>query len=343
MMPAPARELGSRENERRSSLLGRLRRSLFGISLREARPELRGFHVESREQADRLARVGTTFLVGYHAALFDPRPEALGATLEGEIEQGWRSFGYEGAGFGLAVVDTLFPRVPGRQTRLQGFLAEAGRPHRHVVLVGAGWSLARLPRRYGRALAALDPVLRWLVFDGYGFHHGYFDGSRAIAGHRVPRRLSGYGRRAFDQGLGRSLWFVTGMSPERIAASIDRFPEARRGDLWSGVGLASAFAGGLPAGPLAELRRRAGPWAAHAAQGAAFAAVARLEAGEGTGWLETVCTVLCGVGAADTKALADELGADLPDDGGDLTASEPAYEVWRQRVREAFGGGSVYG
>ena len=321
---------------RRANLPGRLRRTLFGISPREARPERRGFHVESDERADRLERVGTTFLVGYHAALLDPRPETLAATLESEIAQGWRGFGYEGAGFGLAVSDVILPRPPWRRSRLQSFLEGAGWRHRYLVLVGAGWSLARLPRRYGSALAGLDPVLRWLAFDGYGFHHGFFAWRRAIERRRVPRRLRGYGRRAFDQGLGRSLWFVMGMDPERIAASIDRFAEDRRGHLWSGVGLACAFAGGLAAEGVAELRHRADRWAADAAQGATFAAKARGEAGEVTDWLELACAGLCGTSAAETKALADDLEADLPDDGGSLAAPEPAYEVWRRRVREAL-------
>lgn len=318
--------------------LGRIRRALFGLSHEETRPERRGFHVDSPEQADRLAAVGETFLDGYHAALVDPRSAELAATLESRVERGWRGFAFEGAGMGLALQDTLLPRTPWRRSRLQAFLDGPAHRHRYLVLVGAGWTFARLPRRHGAALAGLDPVLRWLAFDGYGFHQGFFDWRRAIREHRVPRRLRGYARRVFDQGLGRSLWFVMGMSPERIAASIETFPAARRGDLWSGVGLASAFAGGLPPERVADLGRLAGRWAGDAAQGVAFAAKARVEAGEATPWLELACTTLCGAGADAVSSLTDQVRQELTVDDGSLAAAEPAYEVWRRRTRERLEG-----
>lgn len=313
---------------------GRLRRWLLGISGEEASVERRGFVVDDPARAARLTRVAEVFLAGYHEALLDARPAALARRLDQRAEPGWRGFAYEGAGMGLALQDALFPRLGRRRSRLQELLAGPGAPHLYLVLVGAGWTFARLPRRYGRALAGLDPVLRWLAFDGYGFHEGFFAWKRSVDGRRVPRRLRGYARRVFDQGIGRSLWFVKGMSPERIAAAVDRFPEERRGDLWSGVGLACAFAGGLSAAEVTELRRRAGRWAGHAAQGAAFAARARLDAGEATPWLETACSVLCGAEARQAAAVTDRARSELSDDGGSLAAAEPAYEVWRRRTRE---------
>src|ERR1039457_1019400 len=84
--------------------------------------------------------------------------------------------------------------------------------------------------------------------------------------------VAGSPRRAFDQGLGRSLWFVEGADASRIAAAISSFPKARQPDLWSGVGLACAYAGGRDQAHLELLRETAGPYVAQVAQGAAFAA-----------------------------------------------------------------------
>lgn len=332
-VPVGAGEVGG--SAATPGLVARLRRSVLGIPDRETRPERRGFHVVDGKRTERLVRVGESFLAGYHAALLDARPQALARAIESEVEVGWRGFAHEGAGMALALQDALFPRRSRRPTRLQDFLAGPARLHRYLVVVGAGWTFARLPRRYGRALAGLDPLLKWLAFDGYGFHHGYFGWRRAVEGQRVPRRLRGYARRVFDQGLGRSLWFVQGMAAERIAATIEAFPRERRGDLWSGVGLASAFAGGLATPELGELRRLAGPWAPHAAQGIAFAAKARVESGEETPWLEGACAVFCDARAAEVAAVTDRLARDLPADGGSLAAAEPAYEVWRCRTRDA--------
>lgn len=321
------------------SPVGRLRRSLLGIPAERVLPERRGFRVLDAARRERAIRIGESFLAGYHAALLDPRPEPLAGTLAASVEPGWRGFAFEGAGMALAIQDSLLPRLR-RPSRVRELVEGPGAPHRYLVVVGAGWTFARLPRRFGPALSGLDPILRWLAFDGYGFHHGYFGWRRAIERRGVPRRLRGYARRAFDQGLGRSLWFVRGMDPAAIASTIETFPASRRGDLWSGVGLASAFAGGLTDGELRELRRLAGPAAPHAAQGVAFAAKARLEAGEPTPWLEAAATVLGGASAAELADLTDRTLAGLPDDGGDLAAEEPAFELWRRRIRQELAGGT---
>lgn len=323
-----------------TSPLGRLRRSLLGIPAERVLPELRGFVVLDGARRARAIRVGESFLAGYHAALLDPRPEPLARTLAEHVEPGWCGFAFEGAGMALAIQDSLFPRLR-RPSRVQEMAAGPGFPHRYLVVVGAGWVFARIPRRFGRALSGLDPVLRWLAFDGYGFHHGYFGWRRAIERRRVPRRLRGYARRAFDQGLGRSLWFVRGMDPGGIASTIETFPAHRRGDLWSGVGLASAFAGGLTDDELRELRRLAGPATPHVAQGVAFAAKARLESGEPTPWLASAAAVLAGASPEELAALTDRVRVELPDDGAGLAAEEPAFEVWRRRIRQALAGGTV--
>ena len=123
-----------------------------------------------------------------------------------------------------------------------------------MMHVGLGWALARLRRSVTPYLARLDPLLGWLVVDGYGFHEGYFDWPRYIERRAIPSRLNGYERRVFDQGLGRSLWFVKGADVAAVASAIDTFPSARRDDLWSGVGLACAYAGGCGRAAIESLR-----------------------------------------------------------------------------------------
>jgi hypothetical protein len=53
----------------------------------------------------------------------------------------------------------------------------------------------------------------------------------------TPGKLSGYERRVFDQGLGRSFWFVNGGNIELIARTISDFPPDQRGERWIGVEL----------------------------------------------------------------------------------------------------------
>jgi hypothetical protein len=178
-------------------------------------------------------------------------------------------------------------------------------------------------------LPRFDARLGWLMMDGYGFHEGYFRWRRYIAERKAPPRLSGYFRRAFDQGLGRSLWFVAGAEPDRVIQAVQGFPAERQPDLWAGVGLASAYAGGVSQGELDALLAAAGPAAGDLFQGAAFAAVARDRAGNMAPQTERACWVYGGCTAGEAAALVHKTGAGLPADG-----PEPAFEIWRQRIRE---------
>lgn len=320
-------------------LLGRLRLALFGISDAETLPERRGFAVDDPAVGERLARIGATFLVGYRAGLVDPRPARLAAALD-RVPVGWRGFAWEGAGFALALVDTIAPRL-GRPGRLEELLAGAGAPHVYLVAVGSGWSLARLPKPIDRHLARLDPLVAWLALDGYGFHHGYFRHHEVIDRQAVPRRLTGYRRRGFDQGLGRSLWFVAGADPERIARTMAGFPAERRGDLWSGVGLACAYAGGVERAVVERLARLAGEHRGDLAQGVAFAAKSRVLAADPAPQTELGCEVLWGLSAEATAGVADEVFVErvaprLADDPRRPATApgEPLYESWRRGLRE---------
>lgn len=302
--------------------MGRLSRIILGISPEEASFRARGFKCRDERARMRLEHIGRTFLHGYHAAL-----EAEGAELSAElnaVEWELRGFAFEGAAMGLALLDML---TPWRRTRLRTFIEGAGAGHAYMMYVGAGWAMARTRRDPARALKNFDPLLGWLAADGYGFHEGYFKWPDYVARQKRPRRLKGYTLRAFDQGLGRSLWFVEGADVESIAAAVEAFEAARRADLWSGVGLACAYAGGLESEGIETLRARAGRFAPQLAQGAAFAAKARRRAGNPATHTDAACRVLCRLSAEAAARVTDEALRRLPQDG-----DEPAYEIWRQRI-----------
>jgi hypothetical protein len=233
---------------------------------------------------------------------------------------------------GLMLLDHL---LPSRATRFDRFLAGPGYPHVYMVHVGAGWCYARLPWlrfRVNAAIGSLDPLLRWLAVDGFGFHEGYFAWNRVGERKQVPQGVSGYARRVFDQGLGRSLWFVHCADPLRVSTSIQQFHESRRGDLWSGIGLACAYAGGYTGTDLDELRVAARMYGAELAQGAAFGAKARLRAGNLVSHTDHACEIFCGTSAREAAAVTDTALKELP-----LHGPEPAFEIWRRRIQHEFG------
>jgi hypothetical protein len=290
----------------------------------------RGFHATDSNVRDRLEKAGQTFLTGYHAALGSCELSALADQLS-SLPSALRGFAFEGAGMSLALQDCL--SISRGYPRFNAFLAGPGSPHAYMLHVGAGWAFARIPwlrRRILSAISRLDPLLTWLAVDGFGFHEGYFHPQHSVEIRRVPAGLNGYAGRAFDQGLGRSLWFVKGADPDRIRAAIARFEERRRADLWSGVGLACAYAGGASEEAVRRLIDLSGSGLPHFAQGVAFAAKARQRAGNPDSNTELTCQLVWGLSCIAAAGLTDEALVDLPTDG-----AEPAYEHWRQRIQSA--------
>lgn len=194
-----------------------LRRGLLGISQQETQFSKRGFQARSIEIQQRLEQVGNTFVAGYHAALLDNRPERLSQQLDNHHTPEFRGFAYEGAAMALALQDSL---LPWRRNRLAQFLHQVAHPHIYMIHVGVGWAWARLPRIFARDLNKLDPLLGWLAIDGYGFHEGYFHWPQTVSQQTIPPSIQGYQQQVFDQGLGRSLWFIYGADSERITQTI---------------------------------------------------------------------------------------------------------------------------
>jgi hypothetical protein len=313
--------------------MGKLWKLLLGIPAEEVGFARRGFHARDPGAKAHLERVGRAFLQGYHRALQGPEPERLVADLEAAPND-LRGFTYEGAAMGLGVLDRL---TPWRRDRWLRFVRGPGASHVYMAHVGLGWVVARFGGRIGLWWERLDPLLRWLVLDGYGFHEGYFHWRRTIVARAIPRQLTGYAVRAFDQGLGRSLWFVCGADALRLGQAIRAFAAARQADLWGGAGLACAYAGGAAEPEIRSLARLAGSFRPQLAQGAAFGAKARQRAGNCGSHTETACLLLCGMRSARAALLTDEALENLAPEG-----NVPAYEVWRQRVQARWAGATCH-
>ena len=310
-----------------NTALGQFRRRVFGLSTKAVDFQQRGFRGASPFLRQRLEQVAGAFLAGYHLALSSGSPAELEAPLAA-VDWERRGFAFEGAAMGLALLD-LF--TPWRRDRVRTFLRGAGDAHAYMIHVGVGWVWARAPFGFRCAQKKLDPLLGWLAFDGWGFHEGFFHWPKYIDGQPAPRKLSGYERRVFDQGLGRSFWFVNGGNAELIAQVISDFSADRQADLWSGIGLAATYAGIISEDSLQQLRAFSGQYHPQLAQGAAFAAKARQRAGNLTDYNGLATKMLCGLSAEDAAQVTDAALENLPAD-----ADVPAYEIWRRRIQNHF-------
>ncbi|HEY0937843.1 MAG TPA: DUF1702 family protein, partial [Trebonia sp.] len=301
---------------------GRLRCQIFLPDQSEVKFERRGFHAPDSARQENLEKVGTIFLKGFAYGMGGRSIPEIESSLE-SIEPAFRGFAYEGCAMALGVRDGI---APVRRHWVSDLLASRGGAHIYMAYIGVGWAMARLPRLRWRAIEPRDPLLRWLVLDGYGFHQAYFRTSQYLA-RQYQAPIAGwpsdYANRVVDQGIGRALWFANGSDVSRVADAIVKFAPARQADLWSGAGLASVYAGGVDAGELEDMVRLAGEYRAHAAQGAVFAASARQLAGLVTPGTELGAKVHCGMSAQEAAAVADEARLDLPTTDGPV----PAFEV----------------
>ena len=315
---------------------GAVLRCFLGIKDCEVTLARRGFSARSDAALRHLETVGRSFLNGYHAALQESRPNELDECLM-HVEPLYCGFAYEGAGMALALLDHLLPTA---RSRWSAFLAGPGAAHKYMLHVGYGWAMARLPwlrRGMKHRLTRHDPLLGWLIVDGYGFHEGYFYWKKYVVEQARPAQLCGYSLRAFDQGLGRSLWFMSGTDAVRLVELLVKFDGSRLPDLWSGIGLAATYAGMADADGLKGIVEAAGIYREHLAQGASFAAKARQLAGNRAEHADCACRQFLGMDSDAAARLSDEELRCLPEDDADM----PAFEVWRTRIRERVRQGNL--
>ena len=305
------------------TFLGKVRRSLFGIPSEETVFSRPGF---AKDAIQRFQPVAHGLVAGYHATLEDSRFDVLIARMN-EVDIELRGFAFEGVGMGLAALDCITPW----KNRVNEFAEGPGAAYIYPFYVGVGLALARMRRNPEHYLERLDPVFNWVIVDGYGFHEGFFSYRRTIEEQVVTKKLSAYGRKVFDQGLGRAIWFSSGANVERVVRTIGAFPPERQAELWSGIGCASAYAGGADRPSIEAIYSLATPYRLQLARGAAIAAKGREQASNFASHTEIACEVFCNTSSATAANIAAIALENIPTD-----SSEPAYELWRQGIQAQF-------
>lgn len=300
------------------TLLGTLLKPLFEVS-----PKDIPAFTEENSTTRRLKKVVFTVTECCHLTFLHSGFDTLVPRLDA-YEEELRGFAYEGAGVGFAALDSFLPW----KRRTRDFINGPGAHYTYAVLLGAGMGLARIKRRPEPFIARLNNLFGWVVMDGYGFHEGFFAYKRTVEERAIPQHLSSYARRVFDHGLGRSIWFTTGANVQRLVATIGAFPLERRADLWSGIGLACGYTGGVKRETIEALREAVGPYRSQLALGVMVAAKSRQQVSNPVAHNEMACEILCGLSSEEAAQVAESALQDLPTD-----SKEPVYEVWRQRMR----------
>lgn len=267
---------------------------------------------------------------GYNTALEEGLSPKLIEYLQ-TVELDLIGFAYKGAGMGLAMLDYFSPG--GGQRRFNRFVAE-NPEHVHVAHIGAGIVMSILKQDVDRSIADMLPLNRWWAVNGFGFYDGISNWKRSLQQQAVPNQLKGYARRAFDQGLGRSIWFLYSVDIDGLVNQIHQFPASRHADLWSGIGLASTYTGGVDRDTLEAVKLAAKEYAPDVAIGSALAASGRYVAQNITDHTNLACSVFCEASASEAAQLTGYARRELTVDPNEPVETDfPVYEVYRQGIR----------
>lgn len=310
------------------STIGRVRSALLGIQSKDHVFHRAGPAAPASPTTVEFERVFRHVKDSIDMAVRSKNNDEVIATIS-EMPEQYRPFAFEGAATGVAIIDSITPFSQRAHDLITGSAAR----YNLTMYAGAGLAMGRIPKRRWAKIFPKHRDSRWAALDGYGFHNAFFRTDEWIGSHCTDNNLPSWMgnpsplHRVIDQGVGRALWFLSGGAIDRVAETIQSFDPARQGDLWDGIGLAAAFAGGVDAESLAEMLGQVPEFRTRLAAGSCVAAKIRQQTGSitpHTHWAVVACT---GLSVSQAAALYDQVLADASLDG---TAA--AYVAWRDNL-----------
>ena len=122
-----------------------------------------------------------------------------------KTENEFRSVAYEGASVAIAMQD--FSGDAGLN-KWRIFLEGAGAKYATQIYVGLGWAIAQQRISTLPVIETLHPLMQFRVLDGYGYYDGVCRQRSSIISKQIPAGFEGRFLSGYDQGIGRSLWYI---------------------------------------------------------------------------------------------------------------------------------------
>ncbi len=252
-------------------------------------------------RAKELRKVAVTFLDGFTVAS-ELSVQKVQREV-GSLPQAVRGVCYEGAAAGKTVRDLTANEDLSEASELLRREEE----YSFLVYLGIGEALAqmKLPPQLCNAVAKE----RWAgqIIEGYGFFDGYFNWHDALVNQRYPQGLEPGLKAAYDQGLGRAIYFATNCDPIQMRDMISCFSEDRRAEIWSGIGIPTAYVGGLTEREFKKFLNFAGPYRAELMQGILLGASARAKQNAIPDHTELACNMILGETTFDAMRYTEPL------------------------------------
>lgn len=241
------------------------------------------------------------------------------------VEPEFRSVAYEGIAMGLALGDLMDGTVLRRWSSFVSVSDPCYAPHIHV---GLGWAIAKQKLSSLMFLNAMNPLLRHRVLDGHGYYDGIFKPRKLAFGQR-PESIERENFQAYDQGMGRSLWYSNNGQIQKVVKMIQDFCSTRHADIWRGIGIACTYVGGCCKTMLNEMLSVSAKHKIQLMAGAALAVKARIETNSLTVNNELICKTWCNLSAQQIIALT--INAEPI-----FSTPEQTYQTWVSKIEEGL-------
>lgn len=243
------------------------------------------------------------------------------------VQPEFRTVAYEAASMGLYQRD--LKRKNG-QALWPAFLEQAGAAYVPDIYTGLGCAMAQEDLFIHPFIDLFDLPVHYRILDGYGFFKGLFRARQTLQQQAIPEGISDLYLGYYDQGLGRSLWYVCGGDSPKIKTAIGKFAAKRQPELWRGVGIACSYLGGCDEALLSEVIAASGLHRPQLQAGALVSAKARIDSKTSDKDMEQVCRLWCNVSSAEAAALAADAHQQA------AQGSERSYAGWMSVLDKQF-------
>ena len=271
---------------------------------------------------NKIALVQDTFKRGKEKATTTENLNKLNEWLL-ELPKEFISVAYEGASMGVAIKSI---EETNSLNQWNKFYNDFGLKHSSQMHVGLGWAFAELNLKFKDVDLVIDPVLKYRVLDGYGYYEGIFKRRQSIRTQQVPQHFNEIELRAYNQGLGRSLWYIAQGEVEKLVKLINIFAENRHNDMWRGIGIAVAYVGGVEALNIEQLVIGSGQHLSSFKSGVALLIQSRAKAGSIVNDTENISNILFNT---DTQYVNDQV---TKLEKETIATSEASYFDWLKKI-----------
>lgn len=211
-----------------------------------------------------------------------------------------RSVAYEGASMSLALKDFF----AGNSLTLWNSLLSVSSQHAGQIHIGLGWAIAEAKPDDLSFMNSINPKIEFRVWDGCGYYDGLFRQRQTIKNQTRQEYVSEKNFKAYDEGIGRSVWYNCKGDAIKVAEMIQTFSPPRHHDLWRGVGIACSYVGGGDESILKNIFSLAEKNAVQLCIGTSMVAKSRSLANTVTKDIELACNVWCHLSAHKAMVLA---------------------------------------